>query len=341
MATHKLIDGLGASPDVFIHNFDVAGDRALIIRLSAEQRRKASFLDDRVLGPGVEGGWAPWSDVEPAAQRAAPSKANFIFHIGHCGSTLISRLVEEASGVRSLREPGALRTLATIDADVRDGLALWSEAEFEKRLRLYLNVASKGAPTIIKATSWCGDLVNRTSGAAAFCYSRPDAYIATMLGGANNPIDLKLNAPIRLRRLRRLCAAPVAELSALSPGELAAMSWAAETATIASVVARDPGRVHAIDFDAFLANPQDGLSEALKHFSLPAAADRISAALSGPTMRTYSKDFLVRLFAGRSTRAARGIQSRARRRNRARPCSWLDAAAKAHAPVAAGIAAFG
>jgi hypothetical protein len=333
----SLIDGLASSPDVFIHNFDVAGDRALIIRLSAEQRRKASFLDDRALGPGVEGGWAAWSDVEAAAARAPTAKANFIFHIGHCGSTLISRLIEEAAGVRSLREPGALRTLASIDADARDGLALWSDAEFEKRLSLYLNVASKGERTIVKATSWCGALVERTAGPALFCYSRPEAYFATMLGGANNPIDLRLNAPIRLRRLRRLCGAEIARLADLSPGELAAMSWAAETATIAAW--GDHARVLAIEFDAFLAAPGDGLAAALAHLSLPAGAARIRPTLNGPLMRTYSKDASFS-YSPDDRRALLSEYRAGHRDEIARGAKWLEATAKIHAPIASACARF-
>jgi hypothetical protein len=332
----SLIDGLASSPDVFIHNFDVAGDRALIIRLSAEQRRKASFLDDRALGPGVEGGWAAWSDVEAAAARAPTAKANFIFHIGHCGSTLISRLIEEAAGVRSLREPGALRTLASIDADARDGLALWSAADFERRLALFLNVASKGERTVIKATSWCGGLIERTGGPALFCYSMPETYIATMIGGANNPLDLKLNAPIRLRRSRHLCGERVAKLSALSPGELAAMSWATEAATMAPYASR----LQAVEFDAFLEKPAEGLAAALSHLSLSAEPARIKAALSGPLMRTYSKDTSYdyspddRSALIAEYRAANGAEI-------ARGMKWLEAAAKAHAAIAAGIMAFG
>ncbi len=337
MAPHPLIDGLGASPDVFIHNFDVVGDRALLIRLNAEQRRKASFLDDRVLGPGVEGGWAPWSVVEPAARRAPAADVSFIFHIGHCGSTLISRLIEEAAGVRSLREPAALRTLATIDDDLADGLSLWTEQALTDRFALYLNSASKGEKTIIKATSWCGGLVNRTRSASLFCYSKPDAYFATMLGGANNPIDLKLNAPIRLRRLRNLCKAPVAILSALSPGELAAMSWACETATLAHA---NSAPLHAIEFDSFLARQETTLARALTHLALTAAADRIRAALSGPTMRQYSKDSAFEY--SPEDRSALLAQHRAAHFDEI-ACGrrWLEAAAKAHAPIGAALAAFG
>ncbi|MFZ5619135.1 MAG: hypothetical protein ACOZAA_17620 [Pseudomonadota bacterium] len=338
--THPLIDGLGVSPDIFLHNFDVAGERALLIRLPAEQRRKASFLDDRIFAPGVEGGWAAWSEVGPAAMRAPASKARFIFHIGHCGSTLLSRLIEEASGVRSLREPACLRTLAAIDADIKDGLALWSETEFGKRLALYLNIASAGAQTIIKATSWCGDLASRTSGAAAFCYSKPDAYIATMLGGANNPIDLRLNAPIRLRRLRRLCGARVTELATLSPGELAAIIWATETATIAAVAARDLSRIHAIDFDRFLSSPEEPLAKALGHFSLPATPERIRAALTGPTMRTYSKDSSFD-YSPQDRRTLLAEYAAAHGDEITRGRKWLETAGKAHKPIAGALERFG
>ena len=150
--SHPLIDGLATSADILIHNFDVAQDRALIIRLADDQRRKASFLDDRILGAGVEGGWADWAQIEPAARKAPKADPAIIFHIGHCGSTLISKLIEEATGVRSLREPNGFRTLAIIASDVAEGVSLWRENVLRERLALYLNVAASGRSTVIKAT---------------------------------------------------------------------------------------------------------------------------------------------------------------------------------------------
>lgn len=339
--SHPLIDGLATSPDVFIHQLDVAGDRALLVRINAEQRRKASFLDDRILGSGVEGGWAAWPEIEPAARRAPAATPSFIFHIGHCGSTLISRLIEEATGVRSLREPNAVRTLAIIADDVADGLSLWNAETFRDRLALYLNTASSGAPTVIKATSWCGDLVNRTQGPALFCHSKPNAYIATMLGGANNSVDLKLNAAIRLRRLRRLCGDPhLSDVAKLSPGELAAMSWAAEAATMAAASAKDGARLHGIEFDSFLDDAEKTLAAAVAHLSLSSSAERINRALAGPLMRTYSKDASFD-YSPDDRRMLLAEYATAHKDEIARGLRWLNAAAKAHPPIAAGLARFG
>jgi hypothetical protein len=337
MTAHPLLRDLGTSPDIFIHQFDVAADRALLIRLSADQRRRASFLDDRILGAGVDRGWAAWRDAEPAARRASAAAPAFIFHVGHCGSTLISRLIEESAGVRSLREPAALRTLAVLAGDVADGAALWSEPEFARRLTLYLNVAAAESKTLIKATSWCCNLADRVSGPIIFCYSKPEAHIATMLGAPNNPIDLRLNAPARLRRLRRLCGAELADLSELSPGESAAMSWACEAATIA---AADSRRLHAVEFDAFLADPHRHLSALAAHAGLDAAPERLRAALAGPIMQVYSKDPSAP-YSPADRRALLAQYRAAQASEIARGLAWLGMSAARHPPIAAALQRFG
>ncbi|MCB2113517.1 MAG: hypothetical protein KDD85_08205 [Parvularculaceae bacterium] len=339
--SHPLIDGLATSADILIHNFDVALDRALVIRLSEDQRRKASFLDDRILGAGVEGGWAQWAQIEPAARRAPAGDPAFIFHVGHCGSTLISKLIEEATGVRSLREPNGLRTLATIAGDVAEDASLWSAEVFRDRLALYLNIAAAGRSCVIKATSWCGALADHTSGRALFCYSRPEAFIATMLGGANNPTDLKLNAAMRLKRLRALCGArALCALSALSPGELAGLGWACETATIAGAMSRDAGRFHPVEFDEFLAAPEQTLTRAIAHLSIDGERARLAAALSGPLMRTYSKDASFD-YSPDDRRQLLGEYKAAHGAEIAKGRAWIDTLAKTEPAVEAALSRFG
>ena len=51
-------------------------------------------------------------------RRDRASDARWIFHIGHVGSTLISRLLGELEGVLSVREPRSLRDLTFFPADV-------------------------------------------------------------------------------------------------------------------------------------------------------------------------------------------------------------------------------
>ncbi len=79
---------------------DFFGQRALFLRFTASEYRQASFLDDRILTPAAQGMWARFQDVTAALAGAAPARPlHFIFHAGHVGSTLVSRLLENAPGV--------------------------------------------------------------------------------------------------------------------------------------------------------------------------------------------------------------------------------------------------
>ncbi|HEY0301614.1 MAG TPA: hypothetical protein VGC36_09790, partial [Rhizomicrobium sp.] len=101
------------APVLYPQKYDTAHDAVLFVEMSEAGYRAASFLDDRILTPATRGGWMPAAQAEQALRGFAdPKPLHFIFHTGHVGSTLLSRLVEEAGGVLGLREPLPLRTLA-------------------------------------------------------------------------------------------------------------------------------------------------------------------------------------------------------------------------------------
>ena len=115
----ELLALLPASPDAYPQHLDLVRGLVLAIRMDEAAYRGASFLDDRVLGPGTQGAWLPGASVSEAAGRVAhPRPLHFIFHTGHVGSTLLSRLLDETGAVLPLREPLPLRVLA----DAHDAL---------------------------------------------------------------------------------------------------------------------------------------------------------------------------------------------------------------------------
>src|SRR3546814_2757077 len=71
--------------------------------------RAASFLDQRLLTDRVGREWRAWNAL-PDLGAAAP-RPDFIFHIGHVGSTLVSRLLAEVGDALPLREPMLLREI--------------------------------------------------------------------------------------------------------------------------------------------------------------------------------------------------------------------------------------
>ena len=294
-----LVTRLPASPDVYPQKIDINSWMVLFIQFDAGAYRLASFLDDRLLGPATKGDWLPVGRVAEAARLVTNARpVHFIFHTGHVGSTLVSRLLDETGKVLSLREPLPLRSLA----DAHDVLgrpdSLLSRAQFDVTLAMFLRLWSRGyamtRSVVVKATSSAGRLAVPILAAsegsrALYINLRAEPYLATLLAGQNSPIDLRGHGPERMRRLQSRIAAPLAPLYTLSIGELAAMSWLAESCTQREAVQRFAGRIIALDFDQFLSAVTDSMGRILSHFGLPHDAQYLSEVGRSPVLGRYSK----------------------------------------------------
>src|SRR5512135_2111343 len=210
--TAEFVRALQVSPDIYPHRIDFSSMAVFLLRVSAEAYRSASFLDDRILTPSTQGAWVPFALAADASRLAHQSlPVHFIFHTGHVGSTLISRLLDETGRILSIREPLPLRSLA----DAYDVLArpdsLLSEVQFDATLSLLMRLWARGYPTtstvIVKATSTAARLavaiLARTrSSRAIYMNLRAEPYLAALLAGANSTIDLRGHGPERMRRLQ-------------------------------------------------------------------------------------------------------------------------------------------
>jgi hypothetical protein len=294
-----LLARLPASPDAYPQKLDLVRDVVLLVRLDEAAYRAASFLDDRILSPATQGAWFPVSRVAEASRRVTNGlPVHFILHTGHVGSTLVSRLLDETGNVLSLREPLPLRILADAHDVLGQFDSLVSSAEFDLELAMFLRLWSRGydqtRSVVVKATSSAGRLAapilaGNEGSRAIYLNLRAEPYLATLLAGKNSPVDLRGHGPERMRRLQTRIGTTLAPLHTLSIGELAAMSWLAESWTQRDAVTRFAGRVIALDFDAFLANVADNMARILGHFALPADARYLSAVDRSPVLTRYSK----------------------------------------------------
>jgi len=181
---------------------DPAAGMVRLIAMDRDSYRKASFLDDRMLQAPVDAQLLPWPQVEEAMARDLRSDARWIFHIGHVGSTLVSRLLGELSGVLAIREPRLLRDVAMSPPEVR---ARYLPAVAKLMSRSFGQVAC------VKATSFvseiAADLVPPGE-RALFMYATPRNYVASILAGENSGRELRhwpKAAPSGWRNARRAC----------------------------------------------------------------------------------------------------------------------------------------
>src|SRR4051812_20955763 len=194
-----------ASPRWFPHYYDAAHDVVAFVEHDEASYRAASFLDDSSLPPGAARHPVPWNQVASLVPADARRDVQYIFHIGHVGSTLISRLLGELPEVLALREPQILRDFAACLAD-----GSWDPASIPARLDALNALLSRTfrpeQRAMAKATSFvseiAADLVPGGSRALLLCAS-PEHYAGNILGGPNSRQEMAASAADRLARLHR------------------------------------------------------------------------------------------------------------------------------------------
>jgi hypothetical protein len=334
---------LTGSPELFPHVLDPRSGVVGFIRLTENDYRAASFLDERVLTPGTLRRSIPWSEVKQAIDQGVTAEScHYIFHIGHVGSTLLSRLIGGQKGVLGLREPGILRLLAQIRGE--SGLAerAWGEGGFEEKLGVFLKLWSRtfrdGDRVALKATSYiseiAGEILGRPAQPKALLMAvSAESYLATILGGENAPAETMALAPSRLKRLQARVNIGEFRLEQARLGEVVAMSWACEITALLAAKRSSSPRSFLLNFDTFLRLPHDILFQALRHLDIPATEADVDTLLAGPDMRRYSKapehayDADLRRQVLDQARATSGDEIR-------RGLAWLDRMAAEHSPIA-------
>ncbi|WP_422060284.1 hypothetical protein [Sphingopyxis sp.] len=282
-----------ADASLLPHMADLASDRVLVALLTEDDYRAASFLDQRLLTDRVGREWMAWSALPDPSD--AP-RADFIFHIGHVGSTLASRLLAETSDALPLREPMLLRTLAQVAERIDRPESLWSPDLYRQRLAQVLGWLGRGfrpgQRAVVKASSVItaiADDLTGPDGRALFLYVSLPRYIETILAGEASMAETLAQAPARMARLAVLLPELPHALWQLPPVTRVAMSWLCEMATAQRALPAVEPRNLWVDFEAMLADPANALAAQCGHFGMAVDRAQIDAAIAGPIMRQYSK----------------------------------------------------
>lgn len=262
---------------------DPAAGDVRLIAMDRETYRSASFLDDRMLQQPVDAQVVPWPLVEEAMDGDLRSDARWIFHIGHVGSTLVSRLLGEIPGVLAIREPRLLRDLALSPPEIRRGY-------IGPVPKLMSRTFAPDEVACVKATSFAGEIAAELVPAgerALFMYATPRNYIASILAGENSLVELRMLADNRVERMEpRFPSFPQPRNDA----ELAAAAWACEmTALEAASQAMTEHHVGWMDFDWMLKDMGNALAELIEIFGFRADPKQVAAIATGPLMTRYSK----------------------------------------------------
>jgi hypothetical protein len=287
-----------ATPAWFPHLLDPINDRVLLVAKTEQEYRDAAFLDERSLRPDTPQQIVDWSALAAALPPDARRDVQYIFHIGHVGSTLISRLLGELPQIFALREPLIVRTFDEMLAERGRPEALWDPTSLPARLGLLAALLSRTfrpeQRALVKATSFtsesAADLVPAGS-KALLLYASPERWMETILAGENSRRTLRSAAQTHLRRLHRRTGERRWNLWEMNEGEKLAMAWAAEMTSLAQAEEKllPKGATMWMDFDAFLAAPAEGLQAIAFFFGAELDAEGAERLARHPLMGRYSK----------------------------------------------------
>ncbi len=325
----RVLASLYPNPSWFPQAFDSTFEWVRMLEFTEQDYRAAAFLDQRGLRPEMEIVVVPFSSLAEITPAGARRDAQWIFHIGHVGSTLVSKLLGELTGLLALREPVLLRALPAMSQDERG-----------ERLPIIRALLSRSfAPdqrALIKATSFLSELGGALAGPvsdggkALMIRMKPERFIASRL---DTPmIEPRARIPERIARLTKRAPAIDPAEARRNDAHIAAAAWATEASALEEAAAAiGPSRVMFLDFDRFLDAPVDQLQQVASHFDLEADRDRLQTLVDGPMMARHAKTG-----ADRFDPAARNARIEQQCAMRATEISasmrWLEHVAK-HAPL--------
>ena len=346
--TAQDLEQLTTAPLLYPFQFDWAGERALVLKVDDSFYKNAAFLDQRAGISQLPGAWLSLADLRQRLSGAPPRPLGFIFHIGHCGSTLLSRAIGLLENFFSLREPLPLRDLANFWAERDAPWSPLSETElyemFDLMRVLWGRTPGADQRAIVKATSFCSSvapvwLKRYPTDKALLLAMAPEKYIATMLGAPAYLLDIKGSARTRMLSLMESTGSRTPALHSMSPGQLAAMSYFASLLPM-ELATHATGQAMRIDFDEYLADPLSELLRISAHLGFAVENASLVAALNSPVLARYSKATEFKF--SEADRAQRLDSSRQLNRREIRAgLDWIDDFSTRHALAETALANFG
>ena len=249
------------------HFLAFEGDAALFVPMDRGAYHRSIFLDRRIDALDGVQRRVPLAPLIDAARDADILRTGWIFHVAHCGSTLLSRLIDRLDYGLVLREPPPLRQLGISAASGAAG------DDWSGRLRLAAAMAARrfdpAQPTVIKANVPVNfilpQLLALDPGAPVILlHFALEAYLLAVLGNPNHRVWID-----RLTgQIAPVLATRVGLLPSATTAERAAALWLAQMIMFKAVLLDHPD-ARSLDAEVFFTDPLGVASMAASHLGLP------------------------------------------------------------------------
>jgi hypothetical protein len=271
------------------HDYDLENSSFTLLKIDEPLYRSASFLDQRVEPESPASFRYDLEQLESLFpdQGMTQQQTMFIFHIGHCGSTLLSRALASSPEILPVREPMTLRHLAGDFRNSEITGAGPSHSACLSLLGMTLRALGRnfrpGQTPVIKATSTCNNLIlplleRHETARAILMYVTLESYLAGMLGKQSPPLDLQGHALSRMSDWDQIKNSRPLKVGGMAENKLAVLAWLSSMRFLLEAKARLENQAALLDFEIFLQQSDVELARAAQYFAIGEETEKILAA---------------------------------------------------------------
>ena|GEM_PF-385346 len=290
------LENIFTTPDIYFYKMD--GQNAQFAHMTAGHFQESIFLDMRIK-PASEGlAQVSLPNLMSVNQRAPMTRRpiNFIFHIAHCGSTLLSRAFDRTDAALVYREPHALRQIGVEVAQtpVYPGMAPVTKAKLAFALTMAQKRYMPNQPVIVKANVpvnlMLPEVMAGIPGSKGLLLYLPlEAYLLSILKSeANRSWIQGLCREIGWRFCRALNLDP-AMIADLSIPQATGFVWLAQMKLFADALKAMPA-LKTLNAETFFKTPAPVLEALSAHFSVPLDRAYFDDLAAGDLFNRHAKD---------------------------------------------------
>ena len=283
------------SPDLFPLGYQ--DDELFLVDMDRESYHRSIFCDTRIIGSTGKRAKVNFLDVYNrfVGQNLAQPELVYIFHIAHCGSTLLSRAMDIRSENLVCREPFELRNLA-VEYASKD-YKHKSDGIWQKRLELLTGLLGRkyksDQPTVIKANVpvnfMIPPLMDASPGSKGiFLYHTLEDYLLSILKSKDHQNWVSSITALIGHSADKVVGINAQQRAALSVPALAAYLWLAQI-TIYSKMLNTYSDTCSLNAEEVYNRPKSALKAAFDFVGQSVSPEKISTIVEGELFSHYSK----------------------------------------------------
>ena len=287
---------LFSRPDFYLLEF--GGANGFFVRMTRDTYLRSIFTDrQRIVAASTQAWGAPIANLmsQYEAQNLPQPPLGFIFHLAHCGSTLLARALDQSPRLLVYREPFPLRQLGAEFAAAANNAP--GGNNWLRRLQLVTGLLGRtygsSQAAIVKANVPVNFMLPQLmdlnpESCGILLYAQLRGYLLAVLKSPQHQQWVSHVVRELAGGIRRVEILADVAPETLTPPQAAACLWLAQMWNFRQL-AESSGRVRSLDCETLFDRPADVLAAAFALFGGELAAEDIQAIVSGELFSHHAK----------------------------------------------------